>query len=139
MADVVVLHAFGQSNFAALVKGEGERASVEAIIKAILTAALQKGATAISIKPTATEMFVHFRVNGVAYEILRPPLKFRDAITDCIKQMADLDVNDRHSTQHGIVRVRFRDRRITREMDVLVSSFPIQCSEQIVVSLDAPH
>jgi type IV pilus assembly protein PilB len=138
MTNVVVLHAFGQLNFGALVKGEkGEGALVEGIIKAILTAALQKGATAISIKPTAAEMFVHFRVNGVAYEILRPPLKFRDAITDCIKQMADLDIAERRSSQSGVIRIRFRDGRGRRDVTLQVSSVPTQCGEEIYVAVDA--
>src|SRR5262249_19168299 len=63
----------------ALAKG-GEDAPVVRLVNVILMSSIQKGASDIHIEPYEKELRVRYRIDGILYNIMNPPMKYRDAI-----------------------------------------------------------
>ena len=68
--------------------------------------AIKKGASDIHIEPYEKEFRVRFRIDGILYNIMAPPLKLRDAITSRIKIMAKLDIAEKRLPQDGRIKIR---------------------------------
>ena len=75
----------------------------------MLMSAIQKGASDIHIEPYEKEFRVRYRIDGILYNIMTPPMKFRDAITSRIKIMAKLDIAEKRLPQDGRIKIRFAD------------------------------
>jgi len=122
----------GMITAAALAK-QGEEAPVVKLVNVILMSAIEKGASDIHIEPTANELFVRYRIDGVLYDSMQPPLKFRDAILSCVKQMAGLDTAKRSHQQGRIDAELVGGQRV----GVIVSCQPTRFGEDIRMSLTA--
>ena len=88
---------------------QGEEAPVVRLVNVVLMSAIQKGASDIHIEPYEKELRVRFRIDGILYNIMAPPMKFRDAITSRIKIMAKLDIAEKRLPQDGRIKIRFND------------------------------
>ena len=106
--DVEVLEEFEEISAEALAK-QGEEAPVIKLVNVILMSAIQKGASDIHIEPYEKELRVRYRVDGILYNIMQPPMKFRDAITSRIKIMSKLDIAEKRLPQDGRIKIRFQD------------------------------
>jgi len=109
-----------------------EDAPVVKLVNAILTDAIKKGASDIHIEPYEKVFRVRFRIDGVLYEIMRPPPKLKNAITSRLKIMADLDIAERRLPQDGRIKLKLGNRR---EMDFRVSVLPGLFGEKVVLRL----
>jgi len=109
-----------------------EDAPVVKLVNAILTDAIKKGASDIHIEPYEKLFRVRFRIDGVLYEIMKPPQKLKNAITSRIKIMADLDIAERRLPQDGRIKLKLGNRR---EMDFRVSVLPSLFGEKVVLRL----
>src|SRR5687767_14708259 len=89
--DVEVLEDLEEISVEMLAK-QGEEAPVIKLVNVILMSAIQKGASDIHIEPYEKEFRVRYRIDGLLYNIMQPPMKFRDAMTSRIKIMAKLDI-----------------------------------------------
>ena len=114
---------------------QGEQAPIMKLVNVLLMSAIQKGASDIHVEPYEKEVRVRYRVDGVLYNILSPPMKFRDAITSRIKIMAKLDIAEKRLPQDGRIKIRFRDDGSQKEIDFRVSSLPTLFGEKIVMRL----
>jgi type IV pilus assembly protein PilB len=76
--DVQVLEELEEISAELLAK-QGEEAPVVKLVNVILMSAIQKGASDIHIEPYEKEYRVRYRVDGILYNIMAPPLKYRDA------------------------------------------------------------
>src|SRR5205807_2863797 len=85
---------------------QGEDAPVVRLVNVVLMSAIQKGASDIHIEPYEKELRVRYRVDGILYNIMNPPMKFRDAICSRIKIMAKLDIADQRLPQDGRIKIR---------------------------------
>ena len=86
---------------------QGEDAPVVKLVNLILMSAIAKGASDIHIEPYEKEYRVRYRIDGVLYDVMSPPLKLRDAITSRIKIMAKLDIAEKRLPQDGRIKIRF--------------------------------
>ena len=111
-----------------------EDAPVVKLVNAILTDAIKKGASDIHLEPYERSFRVRFRIDGVLYEIMKPPYKLKNAIISRIKIMSDLDIAERRLPQDGRIKLRLGARR-EREMDFRVSVLPGLFGEKIVLRL----
>src|SRR6185503_3639678 len=132
--DVEVLEEFEEISAEALAK-QGEEAPVIKLVNVILMSAIQKGASDIHIEPYEKELRVRYRVDGILYNIMQPPMKFRDAITSRIKIMSRLDIAEKRLPQDGRIKVRFQDSGAMKEIDFRVSCLPTLFGEKIVMRL----
>jgi type IV pilus assembly protein PilB len=112
-----------------------EEAPVVKLVNLILTDSIKRGASDIHIEPYEKDFRVRFRIDGVLYEIMNPPLKLRDAITSRIKIMAKLDISEKRLPQDGRIKIKMKLQGKTKEMDYRVSCLPTLFGEKIVLRL----
>jgi type IV pilus assembly protein PilB len=132
--DVEVLEELEQIDVASLEKQGGE-APVIRLVNLMLMSAIQKGASDIHIEPYEKEFRVRFRIDGILYNVMAPPMKFRDAITSRLKIMSKLDIAEKRLPQDGRIKIRFADNGGTKEIDFRVSVLPTLFGEKIVMRL----
>jgi type IV pilus assembly protein PilB len=132
--DVEVLEELEQIDVASLEKQGGE-APVIRLVNLMLMSAIQKGASDIHIEPYEKEFRVRFRIDGILYNVMAPPMKFRDAITSRIKIMSKLDIAEKRLPQDGRIKIRFAVDGATKEIDFRVSCLPTLFGEKIVLRL----
>jgi type IV pilus assembly protein PilB len=118
-------------NVVDLEKQSGE-APVVKLVNMILLAAIKKKASDIHIEPYEKEFRIRYRVDGILYEEMRPPLKLRNAITSRVKIMASLDISERRLPQDGRIKLKIGK---DKEMDFRVSVLPTLFGEKIVLRL----
>jgi type IV pilus assembly protein PilB len=109
-----------------------EDAPVVKLVNAILSDAIKKGASDIHLEPFEKSFRVRFRIDGVLYEIMKPPLKLKNAITSRLKIMADLDIAERRLPQDGRIKLKLGS---SKEMDFRVNVLPTLFGEKVVLRL----
>jgi type IV pilus assembly protein PilB len=120
---------------AEMLTRQGEEAPVIKLVNVILMSAISKGASDIHIEPYEKEYRIRYRIDGILYNIMAPPLKMRDAITSRIKIMAKLDIAEKRLPQDGRIKIRFSDNGQTKDIDFRVSCLPTLFGEKIVMRL----
>jgi type IV pilus assembly protein PilB len=132
--DVEILQDMEEISAESLEKQGGE-APVIKLVNVVLMSAIQKGASDIHIEPYEKEFRVRYRVDGILYNIMAPPMKMRDAITSRIKIMAKLDIAEKRLPQDGRIKIRFSDNGTSKDIDFRVSCLPTLFGEKIVMRL----
>ena len=132
--DVEVLEEGNDIDLAELEKGT-EEAPVVKLCNLVLTDALRRGASDIHIEPYEREFRVRFRIDGVLYVVMNPPMKLRDAIISRLKIMARLDISERRLPQDGRIKIRMNNQGKLRELDYRVSTLPTLFGEKVVLRL----
>ena len=129
--EIAVADAESSINVVDLEKAADD-APVVKLVNLILVDAIKKGASDIHIEPYEKDFRVRYRIDGVLYEVMRPPLKLKNAITSRIKIMAELDIAERRLPQDGRIKLRIGKGR---EMDFRVSVLPTLFGEKVVMRL----
>jgi len=111
---------------------ESEDAPVVKLVNLILTDAIKKLASDIHIEPYEKEYRVRYRIDGVLYEVMKPPMKLKNAITSRIKIMSELDIAERRLPQDGRIKLKLGRGK---EMDYRVSVLPTLFGEKTVLRL----
>src|SRR5688500_335477 len=119
----------------ASLERQGGEAPVIRLVNVVLMSAISKGASDIHIEPYEKEYRIRYRVDGILYNIMSPPMKFRDAIASRVKIMAKLDIAEKRLPQDGRIKIRFSDNGNSREIDFRVSVLPTLFGEKIVMRL----
>src|SRR2546429_2218448 len=132
--DVEVLEDMQEISAEALAR-QGEDAPVVRLVNVVLMSAIQKGASDIHIEPYEKELRVRYRIDGILYNIMNPPMKFRDAISSRLKIMWRLDTAEKRLPQDGRIKIRFSDNGQQKEIDFRVSVLPTLFGEKIVMRL----
>jgi type IV pilus assembly protein PilB len=132
--EVEVLEELQEISADALAK-QGEDAPVVRLVNVVLMSAIQKGASDIHVEPYEKELRVRYRIDGILYNIMSPPMKFRDAIVSRIKIMSKLDIAEKRLPQDGRIKIRFNESGTPKEIDFRVSVLPTLFGEKIVMRL----
>jgi len=133
-SDVEVLEELQEISAEALAR-QGEDAPVVRLVNVVLMSAIQKGASDIHIEPYEKELRVRYRIDGILYNIMAPPMKYRDAIVSRVKIMSKLDIAEKRLPQDGRIKIRFNEGGIPKEIDFRVSVLPTLFGEKIVMRL----
>jgi type IV pilus assembly protein PilB len=116
-----------------------QRSSQEApiikLVNLILSDSLKKGASDIHIEPYEREFRVRFRIDGILYNMMSPPLRLRDAILSRVKIMAKMDISEKRLPQDGRIKIRTASGGKNKEIDYRVSSLPTLFGEKIVLRI----
>jgi len=115
----------------ASMEDAAETAPVVKLINLILMDAIRKQASDIHMEPYEKTMRVRFRIDGVLYEVMRPPTHLKNALISRIKIMSRLDIAERRLPQDGRIKLRAKGR----EMDFRVSVMPTLFGEKVVLRL----
>ncbi|HSP35589.1 MAG TPA: type IV-A pilus assembly ATPase PilB [Thermoanaerobaculia bacterium] len=133
-ADLEVLEDDEELDVEALAEG-AEEAPVVKLCNLILTDAIKRGASDIHVEPYEKEFRVRFRMDGILYEIMNPPLKLKDAITSRLKILAKLDISEKRLPQDGRIKLKMKLNDKNKELDFRVSVLPTLFGEKIVLRL----
>ncbi|MDU0457257.1 MAG: type IV-A pilus assembly ATPase PilB [Geobacteraceae bacterium] len=109
-----------------------EDAPVVKMVNAILQDAIRKKASDIHIEPYEKVFRVRYRIDGILYEVMKPPLKLKNAITSRIKIMSELDIAERRLPQDGRIKIKLGGGK---DMDFRVSVLPTLFGEKICLRL----
>lgn len=109
-----------------------EDAPVVKLVNLILTDAIKKGASDIHIEPYEKNFRVRYRVDGILQEVMKPPMKLKNAIVSRIKIMSQLDIAERRLPQDGRIKLKLAKNK---EMDYRVSVLPTLFGEKVVMRL----
>src|SRR5918993_1220559 len=112
-----------------------EDAPVVRLVNVLLADSLQRGASDIHIEPYEKEMRIRFRIDGVLYDVMHPPLRLRDALISRIKIMSKLDISEKRLPQDGRIKIKLRAEGRSRELDFRVSTLPTLFGEKVVMRL----
>ncbi len=109
-----------------------EEAPVIKLVNSVLNDAIKKGASDIHVEPYEKVFRIRFRIDGMLYEIMKPPLSLKNAIASRLKIMAKLDIAERRRPQDGRIKIRYSDGK---DIDFRMSVLPTLFGEKIVLRL----
>ncbi len=112
-----------------------EEAPVVRLVNIMMTDAIKRGASDIHVEPYERNYRVRYRIDGILYEVMTPPLKLKDAITSRIKVLAKLDIAEKRLPQDGRIKMKAKVEGRTRELDFRVSTLPTLFGEKVVLRL----
>ncbi len=118
------------ANLAAL-QAEIDEAPVVKFINGLLTDAVRKGVSDIHIEPYEKEIRVRYRIDGSLFEVMKPPMKMKAALTSRIKILSDLNIAERRVPQDGRIKLRMKRKVV----DFRVSTLPVIFGEKIVMRI----
>ena len=101
------------------------------LVNSLLFQAVKDRASDIHVEPFERDVMVRFRIDGILYDVLKPPRRYHPTIIARIKIMAGLDIAEKRLPQDG----RLRFRVAGRDIDVRVSIVPTQFGERAVLRL----
>ncbi|MCK4536455.1 MAG: type IV-A pilus assembly ATPase PilB [Desulfuromonadales bacterium] len=109
-----------------------EDAPVVKLVNLILTDAIKKKASDIHIEPYERSFRVRYRIDGVLHEVMKPPLKLKNAITSRVKIMSEMDIAERRLPQDGRIKIKLPGGN---DMDYRVNCLPTLFGEKICLRL----
>ena len=112
-----------------------EDAPVVRLVNVLLVDSLRRGASDIHIEPYEKELRIRFRIDGVLYDVMHPPLKLRDALISRVKIMSKLDISEKRLPQDGRIKIKVKVDSRSRELDFRVSTLPTLFGEKVVLRL----
>ena len=112
-----------------------EDAPVVRLVNVLLVDALRRGASDIHVEPYEKELRIRFRIDGVLYDVMHPPLKLRDALISRVKIMSKLDISEKRLPQDGRIKIKVKVDARSRELDFRVSTLPTLFGEKVVLRL----
>lgn len=125
-------------DFAKLQESSSE-APIIKLVNILLSDAILKGASDIHLEPYEHEFRVRYRIDGVLYPVMNPPLKLRDPVISRLKIMANLDISERRLPQDGRIKIRVVHTGRRKEIDFRVSSLPTLFGEKVVLRILDPE
>ncbi len=111
---------------------QAEEAPVIKLVNYFLREAIQKKASDIHIEPYEKVLRVRLRIDGSLYELIKPPLRLKNAIVSRVKIMSRLDIAERRLPQDGRIKLKLGKGR---DMDFRVSILPTLFGEKVVMRL----
>lgn len=119
-----------------LESGDSARAAEDApvvkLVNYVLREAINRKASDIHVEPYEKSFRVRFRIDGSLYEVIKPPLKLRNAVVSRLKIMSRLDIAERRLPQDGRIKLKLGKGR---DMDFRVSVLPTLFGEKVVLRL----
>ncbi|UCG13742.1 MAG: type IV-A pilus assembly ATPase PilB [Deltaproteobacteria bacterium] len=113
------------------LESAAEQAPVVKLVNLILVDAIKKMASDIHIETYEKSFRVRYRIDGVLYEVMKPPMKLKNALVSRLKIMSKLDIAERRLPQDGRIKLKTRGK----EMDFRVSVLPTLFGEKVVLRL----
>ena len=108
-----------------------DEAPIIRLVNSLLFRAVKERASDIHIEPHEREVVVRFRIDGILYDVYKPPKAFQNSIASRIKVMADLDIAEKRLPQDGRIKIKVAGK----EVDLRISTVPVTNGERIVMRL----
>jgi type IV pilus assembly protein PilB len=112
-----------------------EDAPVVRLVNVLLVDSLRRGASDIHIEPYEKDFRIRFRIDGMLYDVMHPPMRMRDALISRLKIMSKLDISEKRLPQDGRIKIKVKVDNRSRELDFRVSTLPTLFGEKVVLRL----
>ncbi len=131
----------GESDTLAALAGRGDSIDLEELTQAaednkvvrlvnlVLLQAIKDKASDIHFEPFETEFKMRYRIDGILYEMIPPPLHLALPIISRVKVMADLDIAERRLPQDGRIELTVHNSQV----DLRVAVLPTMFGESVVM------
>ena len=106
-------------------------------VNAVLSRAIELGASDVHFTPQRKRLLVRARVDGVMRELATIPKTLQPAVTSRLKVMAELDIAEKRAPQDGRLSLRTNDRTIDLRVAVLPTTFGEKVTLRIMGSGEA--
>jgi general secretion pathway protein E len=113
------------------LKDLASEAPVIRLVNALITRAVEMGASDIHLESGESRLRLRYRIDGVLREIEPPPARLKSAIVSRLKIMAKLNIAERRLAQDGRIRLAVRGK----EIDFRVSTTPAIHGESVVLRI----
>ncbi|MBK7392376.1 MAG: Flp pilus assembly complex ATPase component TadA [Chloracidobacterium sp.] len=132
--DFEIVEEKDEIDLAALARAS-EDAPVVRLVNVLMVDSLRRGASDIHVEPYEKDFRIRFRIDGVLYDVMHPPLKIRDPLISRLKIMAKLDISEKRLPQDGRIKIKVKIDNRSRELDFRVSTLPTLFGEKVVLRL----
>ncbi len=132
--EVEVLADNDEIDLATLARAS-EDAPVVRLVNVLMVDSLRRGASDIHVEPYEKDFRIRFRIDGVLYDVMHPPMKMRDPLISRLKIMAKLDISEKRLPQDGRIKIKVKIDDRSRELDFRVSTLPTLFGEKVVLRL----
>lgn len=105
--------------------------SVIRLLNALLTEAIQQGASDIHFEPQEEGLSIRYRIDGVLQLRHAPPQELQGQLITRIKVLARLDIAEHRLPQDGRIKLKIGGRQI----DFRVSTIPVVFGERVVLRI----
>lgn len=114
-----------------LLEAGEDDAPVIKLVNSLLFRAVKEKASDIHIEPYEKDMVVRFRIDGILFDIFKPPKKLQNAISSRIKVMANLNIAEKRLPQDGRIPLKVGGK----DIDIRLSTVPTAHGERLVMRL----
>ncbi len=114
-----------------LLEAGDDEAPVIKLVNTLLFRAVKEKASDIHIEPYEKDMVVRFRIDGILYDVFKPPKRLQNAITSRIKVMGNLNIAEKRLPQDGRIPLKLAGK----DIDVRLNTVPTAHGERIVMRL----
>ena len=114
-----------------LLEAGEDDAPVIKLVNALLFRAVKEKASDIHLEPYEKDMVVRYRIDGILFDIFKPPKKLQNAITSRIKVMANLNIAEKRLPQDGRIPLKVGGK----DIDIRLSTVPTTFGERVVMRL----
>lgn len=114
-----------------LLEAGDDDAPVIKLVNSLLFRAVKEKASDIHVEPFEKDMAVRFRIDGILFDIFKPPKKLQNAITSRLKVMANLNIAEKRLPQDGRIPLKVGGK----DIDIRFNTVPTAFGERIVMRL----
>lgn len=114
-----------------LLEAGEDDAPVIKLVNSLLFRAVKEKASDIHVEPYEKDMSVRFRIDGILFDIFKPPKKLQNAITSRLKVMANLNIAEKRLPQDGRIPLKVGGK----DIDIRMNCVPTAFGERIVMRL----
>lgn len=104
-------------------------APVVKLLNLVLLQAIKDRASDIHLEPFEKEFKIRYRVDGVLYEMMPPPIQLARAVISRVKVMSNLDIAETRLPQDGRIELNIGGNPV----DLRVSTLPTMHGESVVM------
>lgn len=114
-----------------LLEAGEDDAPVIRLVNSLMFRAVKEKASDIHIEPYEKDLVVRFRIDGILYDVFKPPKRLQNAITSRIKVMANLNIAEKRLPQDGRIPLKLGGK----DIDIRLSTVPTVFGERLVMRL----
>ena len=112
-----------------LLEASENDAPVIKFVNNLMFRAIKDKASDIHIEPYEKDMVVRLRIDGVLYDVARPPKGLHAGISSRIKLMGELDIAEKRLPQDGRIKIKIAGK----DVDLRLSVIPTAHGERLVL------
>ncbi len=110
-----------------------DEAPIITLVNSIFVEAIKKGASDVHFEPYEKSFRIRYRIDGILYETMNLPMKFKNAVLSRVKIVSDMNIAEKRLPQDGRIKMRIKlENGQKKDVDMRVSSLPTIFGEKIV-------